>query len=124
MITAYHPDLEVRETAVSSTVSSRRVRQNSRTWPCFAIRAPLQPHNLSLRRLRTTCLRGHRSSILIGVPVSISAPLLFEYFHSLMDHGEKLVTGDLQMVRLHDRLVDFLDQHLPAHVFAERRLAF
>ena len=68
-------------------------------------------------------VEGVMSNHLISTPtVFVGAPLSLNHGHAFSDHFQELAAGNLQVMGLHDRLIDFLDKHLSADFFAERRL--
>jgi hypothetical protein len=52
----------------------------------------------------------------------VGAPFVVEHIQSFMDQGEEFTTGHLQMVRLHDGLVDLLDQQLAPDFLSQFRM--
>ena len=54
----------------------------------------------------------------------MGAPFVVEHIQSFMDQFQELIAGHLQMVRLHNGLVDLLDQQLAPDFLAQRRLIF
>ena len=56
--------------------------------------------------------------------VFMGAPFVVEHIQSFMDQFEEFIAGHLQMVRLHDGLVDVLDQQLAPDFLAQCRLIF
>jgi hypothetical protein len=54
--------------------------------------------------------------------VFIGAPFVVENVHSLMNQLKKLGPGHLQMVRLHDGLVDLVDKKLAPDFFSQSRV--
>ena len=52
------------------------------------------------------------------------AALLVEDRYSVVDELEELVAMNLQVVRLHDGLIDFLDEHFSPDFLSERRMIF
>ena len=66
--------------------------------------------------------RIHGRSILLMV--FMGAPFVVEHIQSFLDQFEEFIAGHLQMVRLHDGLVDVLDQQLAPDFLAQCRLIF
>ena len=56
--------------------------------------------------------------------VFMGAPFVVEHIQSFVDQFQEFIAGHLQMVRLHNGLVDVLDQQLAPGVLAQSRMIF